>query len=95
MHPVGVEPNRQGQLLMPLPRRSGVRPGAAVTGFFFGRTQPPMRRGQHGRHGGNPVLWESSETPGELAKAAALSERLPGVCGSVGHGEGLALNREG
>lgn len=49
----------------------------------------------YGRDAGNPVLWESSETPGELAKAAALSERLPGMCGSVGHGEGLALNREG
>lgn len=49
----------------------------------------------YGRREGNPVLWESSETPGELAKAADLSERLPGMCGSVGHGEGLALNREG
>jgi len=44
-----------------------------------------MCRGKHGRHGGYPVLWASSEKPGRVAKIAPLGERLSGMCGSVQH----------
>lgn len=49
----------------------------------------------YGRDAGELVLWGSLERPAGVAKIVPLGERLSGMCGSVGHGEGLALNREG
>lgn len=70
-------------------------PGLELNGFFVAHADRASVGDPYGRDAGNPVLWESSETPGELAKIAALSERLSGMCGSVEHVEGLALAWEG
>ena len=82
---------------IPGPGISGVPlPGIELKGLFCCLFRDRASVGDpYGRDAGNPVLWESSETPGELAKIAALSERLSGMCGSVEHVEGLALAWEG
>jgi len=76
-------------------RKDVFSPGLELNGFFVAHANRASVGDPYGRDAGNPVLWESSETPGELAKIAALSERLSGMCGSVEHVEGLALAWEG
>ena len=89
--PVAVERNRE-DLLMHL-ALTGVPSGAAVS-LFFCSTQPPIRRGQHGRDGGQCLLWE------DLRQAQGWRRQRPRsngyrVCVAPSSIEGTWLSGEG
>ena len=92
--PLALHPTIEAAYSCVWPPVRGVQPERSSKWLFhWGYAIRAFVGDPYGRDAGELVLWESVETPAGVAKIVPLRERLSGMCGSVGHGEGLALYR--